>query len=214
MTAAAISLSPVAIGVTIVLLMSSGGLVKAAGFAVGWATVVLAAASGAYHLSSAADVEADDAVNTGVSVLQLALGVVFIVLAFVSWRRRPRRGETPSEPKLFARVDAWSNLGAVAGGVAAATINVKTIPLSLSGGLRLAQQPADGAAITGALVLFVVAASLGSLVPWAATAATAPDRRMAMLRSGRSWIAANLTTITIVVLLLAGANMIAKGLTG
>lgn len=210
----AVGLSPVAIGLTIAILMSRQGQVKAAMFTMGWATVVAAAVTFAYQTATIAEVDTDEVAETGANVIQILLGVLFLAIALHAWRTRPRPGEPPEEPKLFARVDGWSPPGALVGGLLAAIVNVKTIPLSLGAGLRLAQQPPGGGSTAVVAAIFVAVASFGCLVPLVATVVVSAERRNAMLEAGRGWIVANLSTITIVVSLLVGTNMISKGLRG
>lgn len=210
----AVGLSPVAIGLTIAILMSRQGQVKAAMFTIGWATVVAAAVTFAYQTATIAEVDTEEVAETGANLIQILLGVLFLAIALHAWRTRPRPGEPPEEPKLFARVDGWSPPGALVGGLLAAIVNVKTIPLSLGAGLRLAQQPPGGGSTAVVVAIFVAVASFGCLVPLVATVVVSAERRSAMLEAGRGWIVANLSTITIVVSLLVGTNMISKGLRG
>jgi hypothetical protein len=212
--AVGIAVSPVAIGLSLVLLMSSNGRLKTAAFGIGWATCIGVVASIAYLTATAAEVDDEAAVDDGIDLLQIAFGVLFLGVAFKAWTSRLRPGEVRAEPKFFARVDGWSVPGALLGGLAAGVVNVKTIPLAISGGLQLAQAPVDGTAAIGAVAVFVLVATGGVLVLLVATSFVRAERRTAVLTNGRTWLVANMSTIIIVVSLVLGAQMIGNGLSG
>jgi hypothetical protein len=97
-----IAISPVPVIFVIVVLFSRRPMTNAAAFLVGWAVGVLAV----FLIASAAvDGATDDGPSDTQGVVQLVLGVVFLVLAVRQWRSRPAPGTTPEPPAFLAKVE-------------------------------------------------------------------------------------------------------------
>ena len=103
-----VAISPVPIIAVILMLFSGRAKVNGPMFLAGW-VVALAAVSGiAYVISDAGNVSTDSAAANGVSWAQIVFGVLFLLLAWRSWRNRPAPGTEPQMPKWMAAIDAFT----------------------------------------------------------------------------------------------------------
>ncbi len=127
--AVGIAISPVPIVLVILMLVSARAKVNGPAFTAGWMAGVLAVAGAAFLLADVSDAATDPDASDGVAVSKLVFGVVFFALAHKQWKRRPKPGEEPPTPKLFAAVDTMG--GAKAGGLGfvACVANPKNLPL-------------------------------------------------------------------------------------
>ncbi len=109
-----VALSPIPIIAIVLMLGTPRARTNGPAFAVGWVaglaivgTVVLVLASGNATQDSGAPA-------TWTSVLKLALGILFLLLAARIWHRRPAPGKEAEMPKWMAAIDTFT-AGEVAG---------------------------------------------------------------------------------------------------
>lgn len=205
-----LALSPFAIVTGIVLLLGERGPLKAGFFCLGWLVAILVIATVAMVVVEAAEDANDQAAEVGVDIVQLVFAALFLLLAVIAWQKRPR-GDSPTESKLLKRLDGLTVLGALGIGLAQGFLVIKNLPLALGAGARFGEAGLTGAAAATALVVFAIIASLGVLVPLGI--ATLTGQRLApTLRTTREWIEANMTAITIAILLILGGYFLGQGL--
>jgi hypothetical protein len=209
--AIAITISPLGIALVVLTLMSSRARLSGPLFAVGWFLGVTALTTVSFLLADVADVATDDSTGTGVDLLQIGLGVLFFFIAFRAWQGRPRDGVPASEPKLLTTVTTLSPARVAGLGVASASANFKTVPLAIGAGAQLAQTMGGDGSPVAALAAFGLLSSLAVIVPVVA-ALVAGDRAQAPLASLKTWLVANMATITVVIFVLMGANSVGQGL--
>ena len=209
--AVGIAISPVPIVLVILMLVSARAKVNGPAFTAGWMAGVLAVAGAAFLLADVSDAATDPDASDGVAVSKLVFGVMFFALAHKQWKRRPKPGEEPPTPKLFAAVDTMG--GAKAGGLGfvACVANPKNLPLALSAGAGMAQAGATGGEGLVALLLFVVVASVTVAAPVVVYLALG-DRSADVLASWKTWLVANTATVMMVLFVVLGAKMVGDGL--
>ncbi|QZY51347.1 GAP family protein [Leucobacter tenebrionis] len=204
-----LALSPFAITTGIVLLLGDRGRLKTAFFALGWLLAICAIAAVALVIVESAAAVDDEATEAGVDIVQLLIAALFLVLALVAWTKRPR-GEEPAKSKLLDRLDGLSIFGALGIGVAQGLLVIKNLPLALGAGARFGEAGLTGSTAVVALAVFSVVASLGVLVPLGFAVVAGP-RLAPALGATRTWIEANMTAITIVILLILGGYFLGQG---
>ena len=131
------------------LLLSEHGRAKAVLFAVGWIVSLLVVTGIAVAVTDVAEEDSPAATDDGVKIFTLILGVIFLGLAVVAWRKRPAPGEPASEAKLLARVTAMSGLSVLGLGLIEAVAIVKNVPLSLGAGARIAEDTGNRSRSSG-----------------------------------------------------------------
>ena len=209
--AVGVAISPVPVALVIMILVSGRARTNGPAFAVGWVVSVAATVGVFTALARAANASGDATVSDGVNWLQVAFGLLFIWLAVRQWRSRPRAGEAPEEPKVFALVGGLGVAKALGLGVAAAAANPKNLALGASAGGTIAQAGLDTAGAVGAVVAYVVVGSLTVVVPVAAYLAVG-ERARGALDTTKEWLTANNATIMIVLFVVLAAKMLGSGL--
>jgi threonine/homoserine/homoserine lactone efflux protein len=163
--------------------------------------------------SSAGAGDPDSAASTGVNGVQVAIGLLFLVMAARQWRKRPEAGETPEMPPWMSTIDSISPVKALGLGVALSAVNPKNLALTLAASASIAQSDLDASGETIAIVAFVVIGSLtvaGSVVAYL----VAPRWAAGPLGRVRRFMADNNTTIMMVILLVLGLKVLGDGLGG
>lgn len=143
------------------------------------------------------------------------------MLAGLSWVKCPKEREStggdapddaePAKPKLLGRLDGLSVLGALGVGLAQGFVVIKNIPLALGAGATFGEAGLHSSEAVVALVVFALVASLGVIVPlvFALIGGAGLDTR---LRTMRGWLEANMSTITIIVLLVLASYFLGQGI--
>lgn len=165
--AVAIAISPVPVALVLVVLVSERARANGSAFAIGWFGAVLAVAAVAFVI---ADPAVDGAAaDEGVRPLRLALAVLFAALAVRRWIRWRRAAPGRERPRWLERLATMPPALALVVGVAAIVANPKDLPLSIRGGLAVAESGVTGTAAVVALVGFALVASLTVVGPVVAT---------------------------------------------
>ena len=207
----ALTLSPLALITGIVLLLGPGGQVRSALFGLGWFAYLFAVAAVAFWMVDVAEDASAESAADGVDVVQLLLGVLFLALTVVSWRKRPRPGEPVKENAILARLAGITPLGALGLGLAQGIGVVKNTPLALGAGARLGESGLSGRQGLVALLVFAVVSTGGILVPLLVSV-VGGQRVTDRLTDARGWLEANMSPITITVLLIVGFYFLGQGL--
>lgn len=213
--AIAIALSPIPIVVIVLVLVSPRGRVNGPLFALGWLTGSTLLAGAVALLAAGADVAEDGTTaDAGADVVQVLLGILFLVLAVRTWRKRPPPGVAAPVPAIFDKVAELGPLGALAAGAGLVVANVKNLPLAISSGLAIAEHDelTGGGAALAALAFGLLATS--SIFAAVAYALVTGERGRAPLDALKRWLLANNATILMVLLLVLGAHLVSTGLSG
>ena len=208
--AVGLALSPVALATAVMLLLGSRGRLKTALFGLGWFVVLLVITAIAAAIVDVADDDAPEATTDGVDILLLVIAVLFAVLAMVAWRKRPKEGDE-EKPSILDRLDGLSVWGALAMGVAQGVIVIKNIPLAVAAGARLGEADLDTAQLVVGLLVFALVAASGVIVPLV-LAVLGGERAAPTLARFRDWLSYNMTTISIVVLVVLSAYFFGQGI--
>ena len=147
------------------------------------------------------------------SWVKLALGALFLLLAFHTWRARPRAGQPGAPPKWMASLDRTSPPVALALGAALSSVNPKNLALAVTGGLAIASNQLSATQAVACVIVFVVLASLLVAGPVVAFL-VAGDRMAGPLGSLKSFMETHNAAIMIVLLGVLGLSSIGKGLGG
>lgn len=209
--ATGLALSPFAVVTAVVLLLGRGGAVKTAAFGAGWFAAILVIAAVATWIVEAGDEADHDATATGVDIVQLLFAALFFGLAALAWRQRPQPGVPAQKNKLLDRLDGIGIVGALGIGLAQGLLVIKNVPLAAGAGARFGEAGLTGGPAVGALVGFALAASAGIVVPLV-VALAGGERLAEPLTRSRDWLEANLSAITITVLVVLGAYFLGQGL--
>jgi len=211
--AVVVAISPMAIVAIILVLFSARARVNSILFTLGWVVGVAVVGTVIYLLADAGDVSSGGSGSDTSYWLKLVVGVLLVPLAFRHWRKRPAAGEEVAPPKWLSSIDTLTPIktGGLAVGLAA--LNPKNLALTLAAGTSLAQAGVSGGEATVGLVVFVLIASLGIIVP-VVLYFVGGERAAGILDGWKTWLSIHNTAMTATVLLVIGAVLFSQGLRG
>jgi threonine/homoserine/homoserine lactone efflux protein len=195
----------------ILMLFSSRAKANGPMFLLGW-VVALAVVSGvAYVITDAGNASKNTAAADGVSWVQILFGVLFLLLAGRSWRNRPEPGTEPEIPKWMTGIDGFAPGKAFGLGLLLAGVNPKNLLLAVGAGSALALIGPSTTEAVVSLVGFVVVGSLtiaGPVVFYLVDG----DRAKTHLDSAKGWLMLHNEAVMMVLFLVFGVDLIAKGI--
>lgn len=206
-----IAISPIPVVLVILMLVSSRAKVNGPLFLAGWMIGAAVVTGIGYVLADVAEADQGGAGSDGVAVGQLLFGLLFFGLAARQWRSRPKPGEEPPTPKLFAAVDGMGPLKVFGLAFVACAVNPKNLPLAASGGAAMAQAGLSTGQGVVAVLVFVLIASASIAAPVVVYLALG-DRSAAVLAGWKTWLVANNGTVMTVLFVILGAKMVGAGL--
>ena len=155
-----VAISPVPIIAVILMLFSNRARVNGPVFLLGWALALAVVSGVVYVASDASDAATDSTTIDTISWGQVVFGVLLLLLAARTWRKRPALGAEPEMPKWMAGIDAFAPGKAFGLAVLLAGVNPKNLLLAAGAGAALAE---IGPSTTDAVVSLLVFVIVGSL---------------------------------------------------
>ncbi|MEV6979420.1 GAP family protein [Kitasatospora sp. NPDC093806] len=219
-SAVGLAISPLPLIATILLLATPRGRVNATAFAAGWAATLAAVVAAVLPVAAALPGDPSGSPSGSPAGpplwacrLDLALGLLLLLLAAHQWRDRPREGHVHGPPAWMRTVDRATPARAAGLGVALAVTSPKNPVLAVGGAVSIATVDASPGARTGAAVLLVLIGSLCALLPLTAHLLTGP-RAPRRLAEWKAWTATHHTAILLVLLTTLGTTYLATALPG
>jgi hypothetical protein len=211
--AVGVAISPVPIIAIVLMLGTPRARPNGLAFALGWVVgltivggVMLAVASG----NSQAD---DGGPDTWVSLVKLAFGALFLLLAARTWRTRPRAGQEAAMPKWMQAIDTFTTGKSFGFGALLSGVNPKNLALTIAAATAIAQTGISGGEAAGALAVFIIVGSLSILAPVVIYFAMGAKAAV-ILDELKTWMAAHNAAIMSVLLLVLGAKLIGDAVAG
>ena len=103
-----VAVSPVPIIAIVLMLGTPRARSNGLAFAFGWLAGLTIVGGVLLALASGNSQDADAGPETWVSIVKLALGVLFLLLAARTWRNRPRAGQEAPMPKWMQAIDTFT----------------------------------------------------------------------------------------------------------
>jgi hypothetical protein len=209
--AVGVAVSPLAVIAVILMLVSRRARTNGTLFLLGWVLTLGVVGGVVYAVSHEAYETDTTAASDGISWGLIVLGIVLLVMAVMSWRRRPAPGQESDLPKWLASVDDMKPTRAFGLAVVFAGVKPKNLILTVgaaSGLARLDPSPSEAAV---ALAVFLTIASLSVGIPVLVYLA-AGRRAEVALESGKSWLLEHHAAMMTALLLVFGVYLIANGL--
>ncbi len=205
-----VAISPIPITAVILMLMSHRGAANGLAFALGWVAGVTLVTVVALVVTDESTEGKPSSNSTGTAVVQLVLGIAFVALAVVQWRKR---GNDGAQPKWMTALERVGPAKAAGLGVLMGATNPKNLLLSVSAGLAIGTSALPAASQVVAVAIFVILASTTIAGPVAYYLVSSAKARVT-LQSWRSWLATNNAAVLAVVLLVLGVSQLGKAITG
>ena len=198
-----VAMSPLPVLAEVLSMAESGRVRPAVALALGYATALAAIAVAAVVVGDQASTSSEGA-GTVTAVVDLAAGVL-LVLAGLRTIRRARRDPGAGLPSWIARVGSMSVVFAFALGAF-----LPPYVVAMAAGNEIVRQGLSGELAWVQAAVFTVVACLGVTVPIVVVVAS-PAGAEARLASWRHWLERHWHTVVSVILLVAGAYLLAKG---
>jgi hypothetical protein len=174
--------------------------------------LTLAVVSGlAYVLADQGNASTSSTASDSIAWGKIVFGVLFLLLAVRNWRNRPAPGAQSEMPKWMGRIAAMTPGKALGLAVLLAGVNPKNLMLSIAAGAGLAQLGRSTGDTLVSLLVFVILGSLATAAPVVYYFVGGDDAKT-RLNEMKGWLVVHDGAVTAVVLLIVGADLIAKGL--
>jgi hypothetical protein len=208
-----IALSPLPIVAQILMLFGKRARSNGPAFMLGWVLALAIWGSILLVVADAGKLGGGGTPTVISSVIKLLLGLLFLFMAYSSWKSRPKPGEEPKLPAWMATLDSFSagksfGLAALLSGT-----NPKNLGLLASACILIAQGGLTGAQAWIVLAVFVALACISVIVPvlYYFIAGASAEKT---LTGWKTWLAANNAKVMFVLLLILGAKLVDAGLGG
>lgn len=205
------AISPVPIIAVILMLFSARARVNGPVFLLGWAIALTVVSSLGYLLSDAGDAAADSTAADSVNWFQIVIGVLFLLLAVRTWRRRPAEGAEAEMQKWMAGIDSFPPGRAFVLALLLAGVNPKNLLLGLGAGSSLAVQRPSATVAAVSIAVFVAVGSLTIAGP-VGYYLVGKDRAKTQLDATKDWLTVHNSAVMTVLFVVLGVNLIAKGI--
>ena len=193
------------------MLLPQKARVNGPAFLLGWVFALAVVSTIAYVIADQSNASTSSSASDTISWGKIVLGVLFLLLAARQWRNRPAPGSEPEMPKWMAGIDTLSPGKALGLGPLLDGLNPKNLILTLGAATGLAQLGLSTSDAVVALIVFVVVGSLtiaGPVVYYL----VGGEHAKARLDSMKGWLAVHNAAVMIVLFLVLGVDLIAKGL--
>ncbi|WP_406284930.1 GAP family protein [Streptomyces sp. NBC_00209] len=210
-SAVGIAISPLPLIAVILMLATPKGRANGIAFTVGW--VAGLAAVVAVVVAAGSGLQTEGEKPSWAYWLKLALGALFVLMAWKQWRGRPREGHESAAPKWMRALDRFTAVKAAGLAVALVAANPKNLVLAVGGAVSIATASASGPGKTVAAVLMVLIGSLCTLLPLGVYL-LGGSRSARVLGEWKEWMSAHNAAIMTTVLVVLGVKYIGDALAG
>jgi threonine/homoserine/homoserine lactone efflux protein len=210
--ALAVALSPFPVIGIVLMLAGPHGRRNGPLFAVGWVVGLTVVAVLVVFVFGGAD-DPDSTSSAIVDWSRVVVGAALIVVGIQKWRGRPRRGEEVEEPEWMASLDDVTAGKALLLGAVLSGANPKNFMLAAAATTSIIEAGVHGSDLVFAVSMFVV---IGSITVLGAVAARLIGGQwgISLLDSVRRFMVDNTIVITVIIMVILGANVLGNGLIG
>ncbi len=206
-----VAISPMPIIAVILMLFSQRARVNGPVFLAGWMLALAVVSTVVYVLADEGGVDTSSGASDTVSWGKIVFGVLFLLIAARQWRSRPEPGTEPPMPKWMASVDSFTPGKAFGLGVLLAGVNPKNLLLTVAAATGLAQLGLSTGDAVGSIVVFVIVGSLTIAVP-VVYHLVGGEHARTELDKMKSWLALHNAAVMVVLFVVFGVDLIAKGI--
>ncbi len=206
--AVGVAVSPVPVIALILMLFSASAARNGVAFLIGWLLGLTAVCLVALSLGIGSGADSDSG-----GIAKVAIGLLFLLLGFRQWRRRPRDGEDAEMPAWMATVDRIGAAKAFGLGLLLTAANPKNAGLAIAAAASISSQGLESGEQAVALLVFVLISSITVILPVAAYM-LAREWSRSVLDSLKVWLVRNNNTVMTVLFVVLGAKILGDGLAG
>jgi hypothetical protein len=180
-------------------------------FLLGWVAALTVVSFAVYFATDAGDPSTSSGANDAISWGKVVLGVVLVLLALKTWRKRPAPGEQADMPKWMIGIDAIAPGKALALGLLLAGVNPKNLLLTVGAAAGLGQLGLSTSDAVISLVIFVVIASATIALP-VLYYLVGGDRARATLDGLKAWLTLHNDAVMTVLFVVFGVKLVADAI--
>src|SRR3954451_20879400 len=206
-----VAISPLPIMAVILMLFSRQARVNGPLFLVGWALALAVVSGVSYVLADTAGASTDSTAADTLGWGKIAIGVLFVVLAFRNLRNRPAPGAEVELPKWMASVDTLQPAKAFGLALLLAGLNPKNLLLSIGAAASLAALGLPAADVLVSLIVFVALGSVTIAAPVAYYLFGGAGAK-SHLDSFKGWLGLHNAAVMAVLFLVLGVTLLGQGL--
>jgi threonine/homoserine/homoserine lactone efflux protein len=209
--AVGVAITVSAIIAVILMLFSQRARVNGPLFLLGWVVGLSTISVVIYVISDQSNASTSSTASDTISWLKIAFGLAFLLLAVRTYRNRPAPGAEPVMPKWMSGIDALTPGKAVGLGLLLSAVNPKNLVLTFGAATGLAQLGLSTSDVVVSLIVFVLIGSLtiaGPVVYYL----LGGEHAKTELDQLKGWLTVHNAAVMAGVLLVLGADLIAKGL--
>lgn len=206
-----VALSPVPIIAVVLMLGTPRARANGPAFVLGWVAGLAMAGTVILLVSSGADASDEGDPATWVGVLEIALGLLLLLVAARTWQVRPRGGREGALPKWMQTIDTFTASKALGFGALLSGVNPKNLLLTVGAAAAIAQTGVPAGEQAVALAVFIVVGTLGPGIPVAIYFAMG-ERAERPLDNLKAWMGAHNAAIMAVLCLVIAAKLIGDGI--
>lgn len=206
-----IALSPMGIVAVILMLFSKQARKTSLGFLAGWLLgVAIVAAVIVFVANPTQEATGGEASPLSI-IVNLLLGVLLLLAAYRNWKKRPLPGEEAEMPKWMSSIDSITAGKALGMGALLSGVNPKNLALVVGAGVAIAAAGLNSIQSIIAVIVLVIIAGVSIAAP-VFVYLVMGDKATPTLNGWKTWLTNNNATVMMVVLLLFGVKLLAKGL--
>jgi threonine/homoserine/homoserine lactone efflux protein len=209
--AVGVAITVSAIIAVILMLFSQRARVNGLLFLLGWVVGLCTISGVIYVISDQSNPSTSSTASDTISWLKIAFGVVFLLLALRQYRNRPAPDAEPVMPKWMSGIDALTPGKAVGLGLLLSAVNPKNLVLAFGAATGLAQLGLSTTDVVVSLIVFVLVGSVTIAGP-VLYYLFGGEHAKAELDQLKGWLTVHNAAVMTGVLLVLGADLIAKGL--
>ncbi|MFN7149961.1 MAG: GAP family protein [Microthrixaceae bacterium] len=209
--AVGVAVSPFPIVAVILMLFTPRARVNGPMFGLGWMISLAVVSGAAYALADVGDAATSSGTADGIAWGKILFGLLLLMAAARTWKRRPAPGEATEMPKWMSSIDTLTPVKALALGLLLAGVNPKNLMLAVAAGTSLAQLGLACSDAAVSLIVFVVVASLTIVGP-VAYYLVGGEKAEHALNDLKGWLGTHNDAVMAVLLLVFGVDLFAKGL--
>ena len=203
-----IAVSPVAIIAAILMLFSKRAGSASSGFLSGW-VLGIAVVTGIFT-ALAGTLQTGGEPSAAVSWIKIGLGALLLLVGIRQWRGR---GGQHDNPKWMAAIDEFTFVKSLGLGILLSAVNPKNLIMATGAGLAIGSAALSVGNDVVTIVVFTAIAASTVAIPVIAYAVAAEKIR-GPLDMLRAWLQANNATVMATLILVIGAVLIGKGISG
>jgi hypothetical protein len=208
-----IAISPMPIVSEIILMFGPQGRIKGFAFLLGWVVGLSTMIVLVFLLANGRDYSRQSTPSRIVAWGMLACGLALLVMAYISWRRRPQPGaefELPKWLQSVHEVSPWMSLWL---GVSLGLVSPKNLVFVVTAAAVIGQAGLEPVQATFAMALFALIAGSSIVAPIYVSIVQGAEAQ-ATLGEWENWLIANSSAIMAVLCLIMGASLLGKGISG